>query len=199
MVERLPHPGILPPAGYRAVGQGGSDRRLPGRTPRGGRAKPPRQRHALRPQLGRGPALPDALLRSLLLPRDRLRDRARSRPCRSGSPGPAQDPARLPAEPDLQRPLDTRAPIPRGGGKLRQPRARAAPARDARVDGIRPLSPDRQRPGLRLSPGLPPSPGCSCRRCTARARPSGSSRGRREAASSPRTRCSRRASRQDSR
>ena len=103
-------------------------------------------------QLGRGTALPDALFRGLLLPRDRLRDRAWARPRRGGSAGPAQDPARLPAEPHLQRPLDPRAPLPRGGGGFRQPRARAAPPRDARADGSRPLPPDRQRPGLSLSP-----------------------------------------------
>ena len=113
------------------------------------------QRHAVRPQLGLPRRLAVPAFRALLLPRDRLRDRARAQARRGRRAGAAQDPARLRASPDLLRPLDRPSrPAPR----RRQFPRRGAPGDPGRHGGIggRVAVPARRRhrlPGARKRSG----------------------------------------------
>ena len=68
----------------------------------------PGPRHDLRPQLGRSRRIPIPAFRVLLLPGDRVRDRARLEARRGRRAGAAQNAARLSAGADLQRALDPR-------------------------------------------------------------------------------------------
>src|SRR5207253_1006530 len=72
--------------------------------------------------------------RGLLLPGDRLRDRARPRPRRSRRPGRAQARPRLPAARDLERPFHPRPQLPRGGRGLPRARDPRDPPRDDGAD-----------------------------------------------------------------
>ena len=77
-----------------------------GREAGGGRAEPRRQRGAVRPQLGLPRRLAVPALRAVLLPRDRLGDRARTAARRGRRAGAPQDPARVFAEGHVLGALD---------------------------------------------------------------------------------------------
>ena len=133
------------------------------------RAQLHRPRHALRPLLGLRRGSPVPALRALLLPGDRLGDRARPRPRRGRRPGRAQARPRLPAGRDPFAALDRR---PRLRPRRRRVPARRAPRRrrgDRGSDQPRAV-PARRRGGARVAPRLP------CRNRSVARRPAGPGR-----------------------